>query len=92
MRAGQRLRRLPSPRGDGPQLRRPFGLFVRVSNTERNCLAAKLVNATNLALAIALATGIAANWSTIKSMLGSSVIITAITIVIPPGALECGTQ
>jgi hypothetical protein len=50
------------------------------------------VNATNLALAIALATGIAANWSTIKSMLGSSVIITAITIVIPPGALECGTQ
>jgi hypothetical protein len=36
---------------------------------------------------IALATGIAANWSTIKSMFGSWVIVTAIVIIILAGVL-----
>jgi BASS family bile acid:Na+ symporter len=40
-----------------------------------------LVKAANLALVIALATGITANWSTIKSMFGSWVIVTVIVIV-----------
>ena len=36
---------------------------------------------------VALATGISANWSTIVSMFGSWVIVTAIVIVIVAGAL-----
>jgi predicted Na+-dependent transporter len=40
-----------------------------------------LVKASNLALVIALATGIAANWHTIVTMFGSWVIVTAIVIV-----------
>jgi predicted Na+-dependent transporter len=47
----------------------------------------ELVKAANLALVVALATGITANWSTIVSMLGSWVIVTAIVIVIIAGAL-----
>jgi ACR3 family arsenite transporter len=43
---------------------------------------AELVKAANLALVVALATGIAGNWSTIVSMFGSWVIVTAIVIVI----------
>ena len=41
----------------------------------------------NPALVVALATGIAANWSTIVSMFGSWVIVTAIVIVIVAGVL-----
>jgi predicted Na+-dependent transporter len=41
-----------------------------------------LVRASNLALVIALTTGIAANWATIVNMFGSWVIVTAIVIVI----------
>jgi predicted Na+-dependent transporter len=47
----------------------------------------ELVKAANLALVIALATGITANWSTIKSMFGSWVIVTAIVTIILAGAL-----
>ncbi|MDQ1633541.1 MAG: bile acid:Na+ symporter, family [Frankiaceae bacterium] len=42
----------------------------------------ELVKAANLALVIALTTGIAANWKTIKSMFGSWVIVTALVIVV----------
>jgi predicted Na+-dependent transporter len=41
-----------------------------------------LVRVSNIALVIALATGIAANWKTIVTMFGSWVIITAIIIVV----------
>jgi BASS family bile acid:Na+ symporter len=41
-----------------------------------------LVRASNLALVIALTTGIAANWHTIVTMFGSWVIVTAVVIVI----------
>jgi len=47
----------------------------------------ELVKAANLALVIALATGISANWSTIVSMFGSWVIVTAIIIIIIAGVL-----
>ena len=40
-----------------------------------------LVKVANLALAIALATGVAANWSTITSMFGSWVFVTALVII-----------
>jgi BASS family bile acid:Na+ symporter len=46
-----------------------------------------LVKVANLALVVALVTGIAANWSTIVSMFGSWVIVTAIVIVIVAGVL-----
>jgi predicted Na+-dependent transporter len=45
----------------------------------------ELVKAANLALVVALATGISANWSTIVSMFGSWVIVTAIIIIIVAG-------
>ena len=48
---------------------------------------AELVKAANLALVVALATGISANWSTVVSMFGSWVIGTAIVIVIVAAAL-----
>jgi predicted Na+-dependent transporter len=64
------------------------GLFVRARYTEHAASwAPELVKAANLALVIALATGIAANWSTIKSMFLSWVIVTAIVIVIVAGVL-----
>jgi predicted Na+-dependent transporter len=47
----------------------------------------ELVKAANLALVVALATGITANWSTIVSMFGSWVIVTAIVIIIVAGVL-----
>jgi predicted Na+-dependent transporter len=47
----------------------------------------ELVKAANLALVVALATGISANWSTIVSMFGSWVIVTAIIIIILAGVL-----
>jgi hypothetical protein len=50
MRAGERLRSVELPRGDGRELRRPFGLFVRVSYTEPATAGQQeLVNAANLA-------------------------------------------
>ncbi len=48
---------------------------------------AELVKVANLALVVALATGISANWSTIVSMFGSWVIVTAIIIIILAGVL-----
>jgi predicted Na+-dependent transporter len=42
----------------------------------------ELVRVSNIALVIALATGIAANWKTIVTMFGSWVILTAIIIVV----------
>jgi BASS family bile acid:Na+ symporter len=56
----------------------------------------ELVKAANLALVVALATGISANWSTIVSMFGSWVIVTAIIIILAgamgllPGLLPGG--
>jgi len=47
----------------------------------------ELVKAANLALVVALATGISANWSTIVSMFGSWVIVTAVIIIIVAGVL-----
>ena len=47
----------------------------------------ELVKAANLALVVALATGISANWSTIVSMFGSWVIVTAIIIIVIAGVL-----
>jgi predicted Na+-dependent transporter len=47
----------------------------------------ELVKVANLAMVIALATGISANWSTIVSMFGSWVIVTAIVIVIVAAVL-----
>jgi BASS family bile acid:Na+ symporter len=46
-----------------------------------------LVKAANLALVVALATGIAGNWSTIVSMFTSWVIVTAIIVVIVAAVL-----
>jgi BASS family bile acid:Na+ symporter len=46
-----------------------------------------LVKVANVALVIALATGISANWSTIKSMFGSWVIVTVLVIIIVAGVL-----
>jgi predicted Na+-dependent transporter len=47
----------------------------------------ELVKAANLALVVALATGISANWSTIVSMFGSWVIGATIIIIIVTGGL-----
>ena len=64
------------------------GLFIRTRYAEHaKSWQPELVKAANLALVIALATGISANWSTIVSMFGSWVIVTAIVIVIVAGAL-----
>ena len=64
------------------------GLLVRARYAEHaGGWRADLVKAANLALAIALAAGVAANWSTIKSMFGSWVFITEIAIIALAGAL-----
>jgi predicted Na+-dependent transporter len=64
------------------------GLFIRARYADHaKAWQLELVKAANLALVIALATGIAANWSTIKTMFGSWVIGTAIIIVILAGVL-----
>ena len=64
------------------------GLFIRARYTEHaKNWQPELVKVANLALVIALTTGIAANWSTIVSMFGSWVILTAIVIAIVAGAL-----
>jgi len=64
------------------------GLFIRARYADH----AKdwqpgLVKVANVALVIALATGIAGNWSTIKSMFGSWVIVTVLVIIIVAGVL-----
>ena len=47
----------------------------------------ELVKAANLALVIAIATGITANWDTLKTMFGSWVIVIAVVIAVLAGAL-----
>jgi predicted Na+-dependent transporter len=65
-----------------------IGLFVRARYSEHAPgWRDSLTKAANLALVVALSTGIAANWSTIKSMFGSWVIVVAILIAILAGAL-----
>ena len=62
------------------------GLVVRARYAEHaRGWQGELVRAANLALAVALVAGVAANWSTIKSLLGSWVFITALTITILAG-------
>jgi predicted Na+-dependent transporter len=64
------------------------GLFIRTRYADHaKGWQPELVKVANLALVIALATGIAGNWSTIVSMFGSWVIVTAIVIVIVAGVL-----
>lgn len=64
------------------------GLFIRARYCEHaTSWQPDLVKAANLALVIALTTGIAANWSTIASLFGSWVSATAIVIVIVAGVL-----
>jgi predicted Na+-dependent transporter len=64
------------------------GLFIRFRYADHAATwREELVKVANLALVIALATGIAANWSTIKSMFWSWVIVTAVVIVILAGVL-----
>jgi BASS family bile acid:Na+ symporter len=64
------------------------GLFARARYADHaKAWQPELVKVANLALVVALATGIAANWSTIVSMFGSWVIVTAIVIVIVSGVL-----
>ena len=64
------------------------GLVIRARYTAHaRAWQPELVKAANLALVVALATGISANWSTIVSMSGSWVIVTAIIIIIVAGTL-----
>jgi len=64
------------------------GLFVRARYVDHaKVWQPELVKGSNLALVITLATGIAANWSTIVSMFGSWVSVTAIGIIIVAGVL-----
>jgi BASS family bile acid:Na+ symporter len=64
------------------------GLFARARYTDRAAgWQPELVKLANLALVIALSTGIAANWDTIKSMFGSWVIVTAVLIAVVAGVL-----
>src|SRR5450755_789884 len=64
------------------------GLFIRARYADHaTSWRPELVKAANLALVIAMATGIAANWSTIVSMFGSWVSATSIAIVILAGVI-----
>lgn len=64
------------------------GLFVRARYTEHaSGWQPELVKVANLALVVALASGIAANWSTITSMFGSWVIVTAGVIIVVAGSI-----
>ena len=59
-----------------------IGLVVRARYVEHaGNWRADLVRIANLALAIALVSGVAANWTTIKSMFGSWVVVTALMII-----------
>jgi hypothetical protein len=63
-------------------------LVIRARYTEHaGTWQGDLVRIANIALAFALATGVAANWSTIKSMFGSWVFVTALVIVAISAAL-----
>ena len=65
-----------------------IGLFIRARYAEHATgWQVELVKAANLALVIALAAGIAVNWSTIKSMFGSWVIVTVMVIAVVAGVL-----
>jgi hypothetical protein len=60
-----------------------IGLFVRARYADHaTAWQPELVNAANLAMVIASATGIAGKWSTIKSMFGLWVYATAIVIIL----------
>ena len=64
------------------------GLFARARYADHaTSWQPELVKAANLALVIAMATGIAANWSTIVSLFGSWVSATAIAVVFLAGVL-----
>ena len=64
------------------------GLFIRARYADyAKDWRVELVKVANLALVIALATGISANWSTIVSMFGSWVIGAALIIVIVAAVL-----
>ena len=64
------------------------GLFIRARYVDHaRAWRPELVKVANLALVIALASGISANWSTIKTMFGSWVIVTAIVIIVVAGLL-----
>jgi BASS family bile acid:Na+ symporter len=64
------------------------GLFIRARYDEHASVwRPELVKVANLALVIALAAGISTNWSTIKSMFGSWVIVTALVIIVVAGVL-----
>jgi BASS family bile acid:Na+ symporter len=64
------------------------GLFIRSRYADHAAgWRQELVKAANLALVVALAAGISANWSTIKSMFWSWVIVTALVIVVLAGVL-----
>jgi len=64
------------------------GLFARARYADHaKAWQPELVKVANLALVVALATGISANWSTIVSMFGSWVIVTAIVIALVAGVL-----
>jgi BASS family bile acid:Na+ symporter len=64
------------------------GLFVRARYVDHaKVWQPELVKGSNLALVIAMATGIAANWSTIVSMFGSWVSVTALGIILVAGVL-----
>jgi predicted Na+-dependent transporter len=65
-----------------------IGLLIRARYADHAAVwRQELVRAANLALVVALTTGIAANWSTIKSMFGSWVIVTAVVVVTLAGGL-----
>ena len=65
-----------------------IGLFVRARYADHaTAWQPELVKAANLALVIAMAAGIAANWSTIVSLFGSWVSATAVVIVVLAGGL-----
>lgn len=64
------------------------GLLLRARYTDRAPVwQPELVKVANLALVVALTTGIAANWSTITSMFTSWVIITSVVIIVTAGAV-----
>jgi hypothetical protein len=64
------------------------GLFIRARYADHaKDWQPELVKVANVALVIALATGISANWSTIKSMFRSWVIVTVLVIIIVAGVL-----
>lgn len=64
------------------------GLLIRARYADHATVwQPELVKAANLALVIALATGITANWSTITSMFGSWVVVTALVIIVLAGIL-----